>query len=369
MNIDIEKHKNIINELYNSENAVQHLHELKEYGVKYLTSQTDKIIDNEVKELNKTIIGLKQLNPKQSEGNLGIIGFKQKIKRLKYIKQLLKNENDKFINSLNEVKQSILNNNMQTKVNYIDLPLFDFLDEITGENENIELSKSDVYLYTKKVTDNFKIELTKIIFKDVEVYYNMFFKERIENECLKIYTANNWEIPKYKKLPTKKINIDSDYTFYDYDKMLNKTHPFDSVEIDYLIKLLKEKLKENKTSTNPINEKKELDNSINELKEKTHLKDFRLDIFKSKKEYNLFVHLNELLLKDKSNINNVKYTAIYWALRENKSIHETINQSMFKDFIKKEKNINVRLYGRYEKPEINIHKCKELIGIFKANHT
>ena len=108
-----------------------------------------------------------------------------------------------------------------------------------------ELNDVEIYNYLDNITHGFDIERVKLILWDIEVYYEMDFLERIDNESMNKFIKNGWEIP-YTEKRTQQINGN---TFEigrlpDYEKMRNKTHIAADWNINRAISMLKKKLKQ-----------------------------------------------------------------------------------------------------------------------------
>jgi hypothetical protein len=140
---------------------------------------------------------------------------------------------------------------------YLDLTLIEFLDVISGFDETYpELTGVEIYNYLNKITGNFNPEQTQKALKDIDVYYHMEFLERINDESIKLFAKNGWEIP-YKACPKPELNdnmTEKQKAFItnfpdklpDYEKMIKKTHPYTGYSLYEAIKILKNKVKEPK---------------------------------------------------------------------------------------------------------------------------
>lgn len=52
-----------------------------------------------------------------------------------------------------------------------------------------EITEIDTYNYFEKITNSFDPDKSKIVFKEMDMYYNMFFLERIQEESINIYNC------------------------------------------------------------------------------------------------------------------------------------------------------------------------------------
>ncbi len=184
---------------------------------------------------------------------------------------------------------------------------------------DFELSTIEIINYLEKVTSNFDPIKTRVVLTDIEAYYHMDFRERIEKQSFAEYHKNNWEIP-IKKLNLPEFSEKAN-NMPDIDKMLKKTHMFSQISIIQTINLLREKLKENRViETENLKEtnKTNSGNSENDLS----------DIF-AKGGYELFLYLNENYVRD-NKFRTTKYSNIFRVI-ENRFIIGTHDQ--YKDFI------------------------------------
>jgi hypothetical protein len=103
-----------------------------------------------------------------------------------------------------------------------------------------ELNDIEIYNYLDHITHSFDIERIKIILWDIDVYYNLEFLEWINEESMKEYLKNKWDIPQeIVRLGTSELTVP------DYKKMRVKTHGYGfSWRINWAIGMLKQKLKE-----------------------------------------------------------------------------------------------------------------------------
>lgn len=102
-----------------------------------------------------------------------------------------------------------------------------------------DLSEIEIYNYLEKITNHFDPEKCRIIYSDIDCYYNMIFLERINEESLQVYHREGWELPyiKYKNPLTGE-----DSTIVDYKTMRKKTHLTDDFFIMKCMNLLKSKI-------------------------------------------------------------------------------------------------------------------------------
>jgi hypothetical protein len=119
-----------------------------------------------------------------------------------------------------------------------------YISELRKKTYNEELSELEIYNYLETTTSCFNAEKTRIILKDIKVYYDMEFIERINTESYNTHIMNQWE------LPGELINdkLIGNHFCIDYKKMRGKTHPFASWSIDKAIELLTRKLQEQNDS-------------------------------------------------------------------------------------------------------------------------
>ena len=109
-----------------------------------------------------------------------------------------------------------------------------------------ELTDIEVYNYLDTITKGFDPERVKLILWDIDVYYNMEYLERIDEESMNKFLKNGWEIPYVDK---RILQLENGKTFEtggypDYEKMREKTHIADGWSIMRAISILKKKLKE-----------------------------------------------------------------------------------------------------------------------------
>ncbi len=198
-------------------------------------------------------------------------------------------DNQKIFGTLTEIQSfiSTCSNELRKKLE----PLF---KDATEYEVEYELSDIEIYNYLENVTSNFDELKTKIVLRDVEVYYTMDFLERIHSESIKIYRQEGWEIPVIKYEPTGKFK---GITMPDYDKMGKKTHPFEDFNILRVKSILNKKLEKVKDESVELEQ-------INE--------NLFPEIFKEK-GYDLFCFLNEKYTKD-DNSRKAKYSNLFWFL-------------------------------------------------------
>ena len=198
---------------------------------------------------------------------------------------------------------------------------------------DFELNDIEIYNYLEKITSSFDPEKTRIVLFDIEVYYNMDFRERIIKESYELFIENDWEIPKIKNPYPIKIKDIEIIEITDIDKMLHKTHPFQEFSIKRAMYLLEKKLKENvnKTESNNSNVLK-----ASEQIENNSLNDFP-EIFKDT-GYQVFIQLNEKYQKNNKSL-RTKFSNLFHFLEYSELLRCT--QKEYIEFIKQ--NFNVTL--------------------------
>lgn len=172
-------------------------------------------------------------------------------------------------------------------INYLDMPLMDFLDtvtykkndyclkindvEITGTKSEIqdlaselneelqskisqqlagkpeycselELTGIEIYNYLEKMTSNFDPLKTKMLLKEIDIYDLTDYSERLYRESYLTYKKEGWEIPLREANFKLKSKGDTTFSLPDYDTMLNRTHTYDRFHIKQLKEILKRKL-------------------------------------------------------------------------------------------------------------------------------
>jgi len=111
--------------------------------------------------------------------------------------------------------------------------LNDLLFDITDENS--QLTKIEVYNYLESITSSFNPDKVKMIGEEINLFYQMEYLPRIQEESIQIFTKNNWEIP------YRKISLDENIAIYDFEIMLQKTHFADLSLIKYAKALIQSK--------------------------------------------------------------------------------------------------------------------------------
>ncbi len=256
------------------------------------------------------------------------------------------NENNNSIEVSAENILSLLNANTNA-VDYMNLPVFDFLDIITGVGScNLQIGEIEVYNYFEKSTSNFNKSKVEIVLDNVENYYTTEFKERLIEESKEEHKKNNWEIPTlpmdkaFSEFFEEHLGVNKTHV-PDYNKMLEKTHKYDcsGFFIGYALKLLRSKIDiEKETGQKKINNKKvEVAEQRNNSKSdnKTN-QDEHLDIFtQNKGGYKLY-------LKLKGELGNVinDFAYIFRKLQETGYIIGHIEYYYFQEWLKKEFGID-----------------------------
>ncbi len=238
-----------------------------------------------VKRIRKEFIPLQGIIPIKGDDQTSIDALKfvenETYKQLEIqLNQLIAD-----INSFDISKGEQINESSDTEKKYLDLTLNEFLDTITDkeieyslkiddaefegtykqfesiiesiedsevkerlEHEfsdkkryctEIEFSQIEIYNYLKNITNDFDPEAIRVCLFDIDVYYNLDFKERIQKESLNTYIENGWEIP---QITHKSPFFGKEITAQDYDTMLKKTHPYSGFGIQFIIYTLKKKL-------------------------------------------------------------------------------------------------------------------------------
>ena len=183
---------------------------------------------------------------------------------------------------------------------------------------DFELNDIEIYNYLEKTTSNFDEVKTKIILRDIEVYYSMDFRERIEAESSKIFNENKWEIPLITVVAP--LFNKGEYETPNIEKMLKKTHPVSGFTISKVISLLKQKLE----TTQKVKDEKE--NNITETKDNPHKR-----IFKESKHFELFEHLRKQVTKNEL----AEFSFIYWVMFQDSFIDEGVKSMEFINWLSK----------------------------------
>ncbi|GHT06778.1 hypothetical protein AGMMS49525_15410 [Bacteroidia bacterium] len=102
-----------------------------------------------------------------------------------------------------------------------------------------ELAGIEMYNYLDHITKGFDVEQVKISLNDIELYYYSKFLERINDESMKKYLENDWEIP-FEDIHN--IKTGEIVKLPDYAKMRHKTHPWAGYSICKVIDMLNSKL-------------------------------------------------------------------------------------------------------------------------------
>jgi hypothetical protein len=137
------------------------------------------------------------------------------------------------------------------------------INELREKDEYVfsELNDIEIYNYLDHITKGFDIERVKLVLWDIDVYYNMDFLERINEESMNEFKRNGWKIPIVEK-HTEKLKSGKVFEIGsspDYKKMTARTHMCASWNIDRAINMLKKKLnykgKNEIPNINPIKNK------------------------------------------------------------------------------------------------------------------
>lgn len=162
-------------------------------------------------------------------------------------------EEDCVVGTYDQLRSCFKSVNFQQGLEYVENNLFDY-SNIIGDTEQLE------FIYTK--THGFNERFCKVMYDEMDCFYQMMYVEEINEEVYKKYIDEDWEIP-IKKIPriiSKDEWIKDGYNIPDYAKMREKVFPCRQWSYNKVMNELKEHIKIEKKDMEQVMMKKVLRN-------------------------------------------------------------------------------------------------------------